>query len=248
MRASGDAERDVSRTHIVSARLDSGLVVDQTAVLDKSNELTAIHQLLVDLELKGRVVSINALGCQTDIAETIAEGGGYLLAVKDNQSDLHAHLERDFAYLERTGTATAHDRSQWHPGRTRSRPPLGGLGQWRARGRRTDGARPHRTVRALPHHQPARDHWHRTGGRPGAWPLGHREQPAPGAERHLPTFQEDRCRLCTGHPARNIAALRRIALNFLTILKRYFWPKMSIRRLRKMVSRNPARLEPIMAL
>ena len=62
------------------------------------------------------------------------------------------------------------------------------------------------------------------------------------------TFQEDRCRLRTGHAARNMAALRRIALNFLTLLQKYFWPNMSIRRLRKMVARNPARLEPIMAL
>ncbi len=63
------------------------------------------------------------------------------------------------------------------------------------------------------------------------------------------TFQEDRCRLRTGHAARNMAALRRIALNFLTILKQYFWPKpkLSIHRLRRMVARNPARLEPIMA-
>ena len=62
------------------------------------------------------------------------------------------------------------------------------------------------------------------------------------------TFQEDRCRLRTGHAARNMAALRRIALNILTLLKQYFWSKLSIRRLRKMVARNPARLEPIMAL
>ena len=53
------------------------------------------------------------------------------------------------------------------------------------------------------------------------------------------TFQEDRGRLRTGHAARNMAALRRIALNFLTILKQYFWPKLSIRRLRKMVARTP---------
>ena len=62
------------------------------------------------------------------------------------------------------------------------------------------------------------------------------------------TFQEDRCRLRTGHAARNMAALRRVALNILTLLKQYFWPNLSIRRLRKMVARNPARLEPIMAL
>ena len=61
------------------------------------------------------------------------------------------------------------------------------------------------------------------------------------------TFKEDRCRLCTGHAARNRVALRRIALNFLTILQPYFWPQLSIRRLRKMVARNLRQLEPIVA-
>ena len=108
VRASGDPDRGVPCMHIVSVWLISGLVVGQTAVPDKSNELTAIRQLLAKLELEGRVVSIDALGCRTDIAETVAEGGGgYLLAVKDNQSDLHGHRQRDFAYLDHTGGAAA---------------------------------------------------------------------------------------------------------------------------------------------
>ena len=62
------------------------------------------------------------------------------------------------------------------------------------------------------------------------------------------TFQEDRCRLRTGYAVCNMASLRCIALNFLMLMQQYFWPRMSIRRLRKMVARNPAQLEPIMAL
>ena len=60
MRASFDTAQGISRTHIVSAWLDGGLVVGQTAVSDKGNELTAIRQLLPNLELEGRVVSIDA--------------------------------------------------------------------------------------------------------------------------------------------------------------------------------------------
>ena len=67
-----------------------------------------------------------------------------------------------------------------------------------------------------------------------------REQPALGAGRHFPGRP--------GHAAHNMAALQRITLNFLTLMQQYFWPKMSIRRLRKMVARNPARLESVMAL
>jgi len=47
---------------------------------------------------------------------------------------------------------------------------------------------------------------------------------------------------------RDMAVLRHIALNFLTVIQRFFRPKMSIRPLRKMVARNPVRREPIMAL
>ena len=112
VRRSGDAARGLRRTHIVSARLDSGLTIGQAAVPAKGNELTAIRQLLPALELKDRVVSIDAMGCRTDVAETIAAADGwYLLAVTDGEANLHLNLQRDFAYLDRTG-AVAHDRHE----------------------------------------------------------------------------------------------------------------------------------------
>ena len=84
-----------------AARQDSGLVDHQAAVSEKSNALTAICQRLADLDLEGRVVSIDALAYQTDIAQRITEEGGwYLLAVKDNQSNLHAHLQRAFGFRQ----------------------------------------------------------------------------------------------------------------------------------------------------
>ena len=116
VRASCDADWGMSHTYIISARLINGLVnglvVGQTAMPDTSNALTAIRQRLPKRERENRVVSINVLDCQTDIAQTIVERKGwYLLAVKDNQSDLHAHRQRDFAYLDRTD-AMALDRSE----------------------------------------------------------------------------------------------------------------------------------------
>ena len=108
VRRSGDAARELRRTHIVSARLDGGLTIGQAAVPAKGNELTAIRQLLPVLALKDRVVSIDAMGCRTDVAETIDDADGwYLLAVTDGESN----LQRDFAYLDRTG-AVAHDRHE----------------------------------------------------------------------------------------------------------------------------------------
>ena len=91
VRRSGDAARGLRRTHIVSARLDGGLTIGQAAVPAKGNELTAIRQLLPALALKDRVVSIDAMGCRTDVARTIADADGwYLLAVTDGEASLHA--------------------------------------------------------------------------------------------------------------------------------------------------------------
>jgi predicted transposase YbfD/YdcC len=64
-------------------------VLGQLKTADKSNEITAIPELLRSLDLRGATVTIDAMGCQTEIAQTIRDGGGdYLLAVKENQPAL----------------------------------------------------------------------------------------------------------------------------------------------------------------
>lgn len=85
--------------HVVSAwATEQGAILGQTAVEDGSNEITAIPELLKVLHLKGALVSIDAAGCQREIAREIREKGGhYLLAVKGNQSSLHAAVEAAFA-------------------------------------------------------------------------------------------------------------------------------------------------------
>jgi len=73
------------------------LVLGQEATDIKSNEITAIPLLLQRLELKGALVTIDAMGCQTKIAATILDrGADYLLAVKDNQPALHDDIKRYF--------------------------------------------------------------------------------------------------------------------------------------------------------
>jgi len=83
--------------HQVSAyAAEHGLTLGQLACQEKSNEITAIGELLPTLALNGAVVTIDAMGCQSAIAEQIVDGGGdYVLAVKDNQPHL-AHALRDF--------------------------------------------------------------------------------------------------------------------------------------------------------
>lgn len=73
------------------------VVMGHQSVDDKSNEITAIPKLLKMLEMKGAIVSIDAMGCQKDIAKAIVDGGGdYVLAVKDNQPSLHAAIDKHF--------------------------------------------------------------------------------------------------------------------------------------------------------
>jgi predicted transposase YbfD/YdcC len=76
---------------------ETGLTLGQVAVDDKSNEITAIPKLLQLLDLEGALVSIDAMGCQKEIAQQIrVSNGHYVLAVKDNQPTLYADIQASF--------------------------------------------------------------------------------------------------------------------------------------------------------
>lgn len=85
--------------HMVSAfATEARLVLGQQACAEKSNEITAIPLLLEKLQLTGALVSIDAMGCQTKIAQAILDAGAdYLLALKDNQRSLAREVELYFA-------------------------------------------------------------------------------------------------------------------------------------------------------
>jgi len=86
----GSASSRLGPLHLVSAwATQAHLTLGEVAVDGKSNEITAIPRLLELLDLKGALVTIDAIGCQKAIAEKIVSGGGdYLLAVKGNQEHL----------------------------------------------------------------------------------------------------------------------------------------------------------------
>ena len=90
LRRSHDHPLGKDAIHMVSAWATANrLVLAQTKVVAKSNEITALPELLRLLELSGCIVTIDALGCQTGVATTIVEqGGDYVLAVKENQGHL----------------------------------------------------------------------------------------------------------------------------------------------------------------
>lgn len=82
----------------------TGLTLAQRKVAEKSNEITAIPFLLQLLTLQDSVVTVDAMGCQTEIAEQIVNRGGeYILALKGNQGQLLDDVANMFAYFEKTG-------------------------------------------------------------------------------------------------------------------------------------------------
>lgn len=99
---SRDVTKDRAALNLVSAWASANqLVLGQMKVDGHSNEITAIPQLLHLLELSGCLVTIDAIGTQTEIAQQIVEqGGDYLLAAKENQGHLYEDLENLFQ-LER---------------------------------------------------------------------------------------------------------------------------------------------------
>ena len=105
LRGSSRSGRGLRALHQVSAyAADYGLTLGQRACEEKSNEITAIAELLPVLALDGAVVTIDAMGCQTAIAEQIVAGGGdYVLAVKDNQAHLAKALRDFFSMLNAPG-------------------------------------------------------------------------------------------------------------------------------------------------
>ena len=89
-RRSHDAAHGLGPLHIVSAwASEHGIALGQVATEDKSNEITAIPLLLEQIELAKALITIDAMGCQKDIARDIVAGGGdFVIAVKDNQPKL----------------------------------------------------------------------------------------------------------------------------------------------------------------
>lgn len=98
LRGSGDRKLGKKAIDMVSAWATANhLVLGQIKVDDKSNEITAIPELLRLLEVAGCIVTIDALGCQTEIAQVIVErGADYVLAVKENQGHLYEDIDALF--------------------------------------------------------------------------------------------------------------------------------------------------------
>jgi len=234
-RRSHDRGRGQAALHLVSAYATTqNLVLGQRAVADKSNEITAIPLLLEELAasgaLAGSLVSIDAMGCQSAIAERIVDlGGDYLLATKDNQKTAHAeiqlyfddapadeidvldHIEKAHGRIE-TRRHLVSQRVDWMSGRRRypDEPRFKGLrtiAMVETRIETGDEVRVERrcyissrSLTAKSFAEAARAHWAIENGL--HWVLD-------------VEFKEDQSRLRRGHGAANMAMIRHLALNLI---------------------------------
>jgi len=98
-RRSHDRAAGLGPLHLVSAwATEEGIALGQVATDEKSNEITAIPALLDQIDVRDALVTIDAMGCQKEIAaKIVAQGGDFALAVKDNQPKLSAAIRQFFA-------------------------------------------------------------------------------------------------------------------------------------------------------
>lgn len=94
LRHSYDKKSNKAAIHMVSAwAAANSLILGQVKANEKSNEITAIPELLELLDINGCIITIDAMGCQKDITQKIVDGGGdYVIAVKENQPTLYKEV------------------------------------------------------------------------------------------------------------------------------------------------------------
>lgn len=228
LRRSFDKAGGKTAIHMVSAWATANHIsLGQVVVDAKRNEITAIPELLKMLEISGALVTIDAMGCQTEIAQTIIDGGAhYVLAAKGNQPTLYDgivnffddHLEDDFARVKKVSRHETHERGH---GREEARhyfvcpvpddlpdaarwPSLAAIGVAIGivlrDGRETCQARYYILSRGMSARRFA-------GAVRGHWSIENRLHWQLDV-----TFQEDQCRVRKGHADANLSILRRATL------------------------------------
>ena len=241
--------------HLVSAfATASGLALCQEGVRGKGHEIAALKALLETLALKGCIVTIDAIGCQTEIAQKIVDrGGDSLLTVKDNQGHLAQTLREFFEEAETNGLGalpvSRHETIEKDHGRIETRqavwvsrldwmdrsirqhwPKLSGVGLMK-RSREIHG----KTSTEWSYYIGSK-------GIAGAEAFARAARAHWGIENRLHwvldvSFREDECRVRKDHAPQNLSTLRKFALSLLRQDARY--PRRSLRSRRKTAERHP---------
>ena len=228
-RRSHDQSRGKKAIHLVSAwATENGVALGHVKTEEKSNEITAIPELVKLLQLKGCLVTIDAMGCQRDIAQTIVDAGAdYLLAVKDNQETLREDLEQEFKEAQADnfahmdclyhetldkGHGRIEKRQYWY---THDVAGLGTLERWP----KLAGMVMCRATRTVKGETSTEDRYFITSN------TGHdMDKIAAAVRAHWQVenslhwvldiaFYEDQCRIRMGYAAENLATIRKMALN-----------------------------------
>jgi len=227
----GTLARSLGKTalHMVSAWLgENQVVLGQMATAAKSNEITAIPQLLALLDVEGATVSIDAMGCQKKIAEAIvSKGADYILALKGNQSTLEKEVEEFFDAARKQGFRdiphSFHETVDGDHGRIEVRrvwatSETGWMLDARKEWTKLQSLVLVESERCL-NGQTSIEHRHYISSHASldAQGLGQLIREHWGVENGLHwvldvTFAEDRCRIRQGHAAENFALLRKLAL------------------------------------
>jgi predicted transposase YbfD/YdcC len=248
VRASFDRATASSPLHMLSAWCSDqgGLVIGQIKTEAKSNEITAIPDLLQLLALQGCIVTIDAMGCQTAIAEHIRDqGGDYLLALKSNhkkaytavKQHLHEHIEHQLAWRTAENFFDAFDDSHGRTVRRRvwtitDLAALPELAKWPG----LQSVIAVETIRMAHQHAPVTSDYRfyisSLARSATAFVAMIRQHWDIENKLHWSldvTFNEDRCRIRKDHAAENMVAVRHIALN---LLRQEHSHRMSLRQKR----------------
>jgi len=232
LRRSQDRRNDKAAIDMVSAWATANrLVLGQVKVAEKSNEITAIPQLLEALEISGCIVTIDAMGCHPNIVEKVVDrGADYVLGLKENQGHLYEDTERLFSDLEDSQYTAyrfeyektvdkGHGRIEIRECWTISDPEilqhLRGFANWK----NLLSVSRIRAQRWIGEEKSCEDRYH-IASLTGAKCVLNTVRAHWGIENELHwvldiAFDEDHCRVRKDHGPENIALLRHIALNLL---------------------------------
>lgn len=215
--------------HMVSAfASDQGITLGQLKTEEKSNEITAIPELLAMLDLKGSIVTIDSMGCQTEIAKAITEqGADYVLALKGNHGKLHEQVGEFFAIAEQYQyqvlDATPDEACEKDHGRIESRrvialssAHLEQVGAWAG----LKSMIMVESIREIGEKRTSERRFYISSLEPDSKQIGNAIRAHWGIENKLHwcldvTFKEDACRTRAGHAAENFNTIRKITMNLL---------------------------------
>lgn len=258
IRGSYDHAKNQSAVHLISAFATSlKLILAQEKVSEKSNEITAIPKLLEILEIKGAIVTIDAVGCQKKIAANIRKKqADYIFSLKENQEKLHSYIKfffetkiptdhQEFKIYEENnkGHGRIENRTYYITDKIEWLPKKEGWKDLKS----IVMVKSTREVRKI---VTVENRFYLTSLPPQPELIGQAIRSHWGIENSLHwildvTFREDDSRIREKNAIENISLVRKIALNLLQCVKQGF-KDMSIRRLRKKSGWDNKTLESVL--